>query len=156
MIMGAAPKQQTTGPKTLQAFVVEHWQLQFTVEGGVMCICCAWAAQTDCPGVKRPPKAATPLVNGTFDMSMRMMIAGPKGWRKDVLEGHLGVSRGTTSSRRKVDNLGRHHLAAEESSRVHCAERFRAPCPSASACAVNVAEKSTMFIRVEGMDLDDI
>ena len=86
-------------------------------------------------------------------MSMRMMIAGPKGWRKDVLEGHLGVSRGTTSSRRKIDNPGRHHLAVEESFRVHCAERLRALCPSASACAVNVAETSTVFIRDEGMDL---
>ena len=118
-----------------------------------MCICCAWAAQTDCRGVKRPPKAAAPLVNGTYGMGMRMMIAAPKGWRKDVLEGHLGVSRGTTSSRRNIDNPGRHHLAAEESFRVHCAERFPALCPSAAACAVNVAEKSAVFIRGEGMDL---
>ena len=81
---GAAPKQQTAGPKTLQAFVDGHWQLQFTVEGGVMCICCASAAQTDCRGVKRPPKSATPLVNGTYGMGMRMSIVGPKGWRKDV------------------------------------------------------------------------
>ena len=36
---------------------------------------------------------------------------------------------------------------------MHCAERFRALFPSASACAVNVAEKSTMFIGGEGMDL---
>ena len=63
------------------------------------------------------------------------------------------MSRGTTSSRKKIDNPGRHHLAAEESFRVHCAERFRALCPSASACAVNVAEKSTLLIRGEGMDL---
>ena len=118
-----------------------------------MCICCSWAAETDCPGVKRPPKAATALVNGTYGMGMRMMIATPKGWRKDVLGGHLGVSRGTTSSRKKIDNPGRHHLAAEESFRVHCAERFRALCPSASACAVNVPERSTVFIGGEGMDL---
>ena len=129
VMMGAAPKQQTAGPKTPQAFVDGHWQLQFTVQGGVMCICCAWAAQTDCPGVKRPPKGATPLVNGTYGMGMSMMIATPKGWCKDVLEGHLGVSRGTTSSRKKIDNLGRHHLAAKESFRVHCAERFRACAP---------------------------
>ena len=153
VMMGAAPRQQTAGPKTLQAFVDEHWQLQFTVQGGVMCICCSWAAETDCRGVKRPPKAAAALVNGTYGMGMRMMIATPKGWRKDVLEGHLGVSRGTTSSRKKIDNPGHHHLAAEESFRVHCAERFRALCPSASACAVNVAERSTVFIRGEGMDL---
>ena len=88
-------------------------------------------------------------------MGMRMMIAGPKGWRKDVLDCHLGVSRGTTSSRRKIDNPGRHHLAAEESFRVHCAERFRAPCPSASACAVNLAENSTVFFTGEGMDLGE-
>ena len=153
VMMRAAPKQQTTGPKTLQAFVDGHWQLQFTAQGGVMCICCAWAAQTDCPWVKRPPKAAAPLVNGTYGMGMRMMMGAPKGWRKDVLEGHFGVSRGTTISRSKIDNPGRHHLAAEESFRVHCAERFEALCPSAAACAVNVAEKSTVFIRGEGMDL---
>ena len=34
-----------------------------------------------------------------YGMGMCTMIAAPKGWRKDVLEGHLGVSRGTTSSR---------------------------------------------------------
>ena len=118
-----------------------------------MCICCAWAAQTDCPGVKRPPKGAALLVNRTYGMGMRMMNAAPKGWRKDVMEGHPGVSCGTTSSRRKIDNPYRHHLAAEESFRVQCVERFRALCPSASTCAVNVAEKSTMFIRGEGMDL---
>ena len=148
-----APKQQTAGPKTLQAFVDEHWQLQLIVQGGVMCICCAWVAQTHCPGVKRPPKAAAPLGNGTYGMGMGVMIAAPKAWRKNVLEGHLGVSRGATSSRRKIDNPGRHHLAAEESFRVHCAERFQALCPNAAACAVNVAEKSTMFIRGERMDL---
>ena len=153
VMMGAAPKQQTAGPKTLQAFVDGHWQLQFIVEGGVMCICCAWAAQTVCPGVKRPPKAATPLVNETYGMGMRMMIAGPKGWRKDASEGHLGVSCATTTSREKIDNPGRHHLAAEESFRVHCTDFFWALCPSASSCAVNVAEKSTAFIRGEGMDL---
>ena len=153
VMMGAATKQQTAGPKTLQAFVDGHWQFVFTVQGGVMCTCCAWAAQTDCHGVKRPPKAAKPLVNGTYGMGMRMMSAAPKGWHRDVLEGHLGVSRGTTSSRKKIDNPGRHHLAAEESFRVHCAERFRAMCPSASMCAVNVVEKSTVFIRDEGMDL---
>ena len=153
VMMGAAPKQRTAGRKTLQAFVDGHWQLQFTVEGGVMCICCAWAAQTDYRGVKRPPKAATAFVNGTYGIGMRMMTAAPKAWCKDVLEGHLGVSRGTTSSRRKVDNPGRHHLAAEESFRVHCAEPFRSLCPSASVCAVNVAHNSTVFIRGEGMGL---
>ena len=152
-MMGAAPKQQTAGPKMLQAFVDGHWQLQFIVAGGVMCICCAWVAQTDCPGVKRPPKAAAAFVNGTYGIHMRMMMAGPKTWRKDVLEGHLGVSRGTTSSCKKIDNPGRHHLTAEESFRVHCAERFRALCPGACVCAVNVVENSTVFIRGEGMDL---
>ena len=118
-----------------------------------MCMCCPWPAQTDCPGVKRPPKAATAFVNGTYGMGMRMMMARPKAWRKDVLEVHLGVSRGTTSSHRKIDNPGRHHLAAEESFRVHGAERFRALCLSASVCAVNVAKKSNVFIRGEGMNL---
>ena len=70
-----------------------------------------------------------------------------------MLEGHLGVSRGTTSSRRKIDNPGRRHLTAEENFPVHCAQRFRALCPSASVCAVNVVGDSTLFIRGEGMDL---
>ena len=153
MMMGAAPKQPTAGPKTLLGFVDGHWQLQFTVVGGVMCICCAWATQTDSPGVKRPPKAAAAFVNGAYGMGMRMMMPGLKTWRIHVLEGHLGVSRGMSSSRKKIDNWGRHHLTAEESFRVHCAERFRALCPGASACAVNVAENSTVFIRGEGMDL---
>ena len=153
VMMGAAPKQQTARPKTLQAFVDGHWQLQFTVEGGVMCMCCAWVAQMDCRVVKRPRKAATPLVNGTYGIGMCMMMAGPKGWRRGVLEGHLGVSRGTTRNRRKIGNRGHHHLAAEENFRVHCAEHFRALCHSASVCAINVAPKSTVFIRGEGMDL---
>ena len=81
------------------------------------------------------------------------MMDGPKTWRKDVPEGHLGVSRGTTSRRRKIDNPCRHHLTAEESFRLHCAERFQALCPGASVCAVNVVENSTAFIRGEGMYL---
>ena len=129
VMIGAAPKQQTAGPKTLQAFVDGHWQLQFTVQGAVMCICCARAAQTDCLGVKRPPMDASPLVNGMFGMGMRMMIAAPKGWRKDVLKGQHGVSRGRTSSRRKIHSPGRHQFAAEESFWVHCAECFRALGP---------------------------
>ena len=153
MMMGAAPKQRKAGPKTLQAFVDGHWQLQFTVKGAVQCICCAWAAQTDGSGVKRPPQAATAFVTGTYGIGMRMMMVGPKVWRKDVLEGHLGVSRGTTSSPTKIDDPGCHHLAAEESFWVHCAERFSAVCPSASVCAVNVAKNNTVFIRGDGMDL---
>ena len=115
-----------------------------------MCICCA---QTDCPGLKRPPKAAATFVNGTYSIGMHMMMVGPKTWRKDVMEGHRGVSRGTTSSCRKINNLGDHHLTATESFRVHCAERVRALCPSASMCAVNLAENNTIFMRGEGMDL---
>ena len=103
--------------------------------------------------MKRPPQAATAFVDGTYGIGMRMMMAGRKAWRKDVLEGHLGVSRGTTSNRKKIDNPGCHHFAAEESFRVHCAKRFRAMCPSASVCAVNVAENSNVFITGEGMDL---
>ena len=146
-------KQTTTRQKTLQAFVDGHWQLPFAVLGGVMCICCAWAAQTDSPGVKRPPKAVAAFGNGIYGIGMRMMTAGPKTWRKDLLEDHLGVSRGTASSRKKIDNPGTHHLTAEESFRVHCADVFRALCPGASVCAVNVAENSIAFIRGEGMDL---
>ena len=92
-------------------------------------------------------------MNGTYGIGMRMMMARAKTWRKDVLAGHLGVSRGTTSGRRKIDNPGRHHLTAEESFRLHSPERFRALCPSASVCAINVAENNTVFIRGEGMDL---
>ena len=36
---------------------------------------------------------------------------------------------------------------------MHCAEHFRALCPSAFVCAINVAENITVLIRGEGMDL---
>ena len=85
VMMGAAPKQRTAGLKTFQAFVDGHWQLQFTVEGGLMWICSARVAQTDCPGVKRPLKADAALDNGTYGIGMRMMMAGPKIGRKDVM-----------------------------------------------------------------------
>ena len=152
VMLGAAPKQQLARPKTLQAFVDGHWQLQLNVEGGVMCTCRPWAAQTDCLGVKWPPKAATPWVNGTYGMGMRMMMVGPKRWCKDVREVTwvCHVARSAAAGNLIV---GRHHLAAAESFLVHCAERFRALCPSASVYAVNVEEKSTVLIRGEGMDL---
>ena len=86
-------------------------------------------------------------------MGMCMMIAGPKTRRNDVPQGHLGVSRGATSSRKKFDNTGRHHLIAEDSLRVHCADCFLALCPAASMCAVNVAKNNTVFIRGESMDV---
>ena len=85
-------------------------------------------------------------------MGMRMMMVGPKRWCKDVLEVTwvCHVARSAAAGNLIV---GRHHLPAEESFPVHCAERCRALCPSACVYAVNVEEKSTVFIRGEGMDL---
>ena len=53
----------------------------------------------------------------------------------------------------KIDDPAGHHLTAEDSFGLHWVERFRAMCPGASVCAVNVAENITVFIRGEGMDL---
>ena len=144
--------QLDSGPKTLQMFVAAHWQYQFTTSGGVECVCCAWANVCGIPGVARPPKKSEALVLGTYAVGMRMKTSGPKTWRKEVLESHLGLSRGTTSNRKNLHRPGHHHRLAEDSFKLHCAERYRALCPTAGATA-DVVGGNVVFIRGEAMDI---
>ena len=102
VLMQATPMQLDSGPKTLQMFVATHWQYRFTTSGGVECVCCAWANVCGIPGVARPPENSGALVLGTYAVEMRMKTSGPKTWRKEVLESHLGLSRGTTSTRKNL------------------------------------------------------
>ena len=98
VLMQATPMQLDSAPKTLQMFVAAHWQYRFTASGGIECVCCAWANVCGIHGVARPPKKNEALVLGTYAAGMRMKTSGPKTWRKEVLESHLGLSRGTTSN----------------------------------------------------------
>ena len=152
VLMQATPMQLDSGPKTLQMFVAAHWQYQFTTSGGVECVCCAWANVCGIPGVARPPKKSEALVLGTYAVGMRMKTSGPKTWRKEVLESHLGLSRGTASNRKNLHRPGHHHRLAEDSFKLHCAERYRALCPTASARA-DVVGGNVVFVRGEAMDI---
>ena len=152
VLMQATPMQLDSGPKTLQMFVAAHWQYQFTTSGGVECVCCAWANVCGIPGVARPPKKSEALVLGTYAVGMRMKTSGPKTWRKEVLESHLGLSRATTSNRKNLHRPGHHHRLAEDSFKLHCAERYRALCPTAAATAV-VVGATVVFVRGEAMDI---
>ena len=113
MLMQAPPMQPDSGTKTLQAFVDAHWQCRFTTCGDVECVCCAWANACGIPGVARPPRASNAMVLGTHGQGMRMKTSSPKTWPKEVLESHLGLSRGTTSSPRNLHTPGHHHQLAE-------------------------------------------
>ena len=146
VLMQATPMQLDSGPKTLQMFVAAHEQYHFTTSGGVECVCCAWANVCGIPGVARPPKKSEALVLGTYAVGMRMKTSGPKTWRKEVLESHLGLSRGTTSNRKNLHRPGHHHRLAEDSFKVHCAERYRALCPTAAATAV-VVGANVVFVK---------
>ena len=152
VLMQATPMQLDSGPKTLQMFVAAHWQYQFTTSGGIECLCCAWANVCGIPGVARPPKKSEALVLGTYAVGMRMETSGPKTWRKEVLESHLGLSRGTTSTRKNLHRPGHHHRLAEDSFKLHCAERYRALCPTGGATA-DVVGGNVVFIRGEAMDI---
>ena len=152
VLMQATPMQLDSGPKTLQMFVAAHWQYQFTTSGGVECVCCAWANVCGIPGVARPPKKSEALVLGTYAVGMLTKTSGPKTWRKEVLESHLGLSRGTTSNRKNLHRPGHHHRLAEDSFKLHCAERYRALCPTAGATAV-VVGATVVFVRGEAMDI---
>ena len=144
--------QLESGPKTLQMFVAAHWQYLFTTTGGVECVCRAWANVCGIPAVARPPKNSEALILGTYAVGMRMKTSGPKTWRKDVLESHLGLSRGTTSTRKNLHRPGHHHRLAEDSFKLHCAERYRALCPTAVATA-EVVGGNIVFIKGEAMDI---
>ena len=151
VLMQAAPRQPDGGPKTLQAFVDAHWQFQFAASGGVECVCCAWANVYGIPRVAHPPKASSALVQGTYGQGMRMKTSSQNTWQGEVLESHLGLSRGTTSSRKNLQKLGHHHRLAEESFRQHCAERYHALCPTAAT--TEVVGRNIVFIQGEAMDI---
>ena len=151
MLMQAAPKQPDSGPKTLQAFVDAHWQYQFTTCGGFEFVCCAWANVCGIPEVARSPQACNALVLGTYAQGMRMKTSSPKTWWREVLESHLGLSRGPTSSRRNLHRPGHHHRLVEESFRQHCAKRYHALCPTDATA--EVVGGNFVFIRGEAMDI---
>ena len=112
MLMQAAPMQPDSCPKTVQAFGDGHWQYQFRSCGGVGCVCYAWANVCGFPRVACPPRASIALLLGDRGKGMRMKTFNPKTWRREVLESHLGLSRGTTSSLRNVHRpRHRHRLA---------------------------------------------
>ena len=152
MLMQATPMQLDSGPKTLQTFVAAHWQYHFTTSGGVECVRCAWANVCGIPGVALPPNTNEALVLGTYAAGMRMKTSGPKICWKEVLESHLGLSRGTTSTRKNLRRPWHHHRLAQDSFKLHCAERYRALCPTAAA-TTDVVGGNIVFIRGEAMDI---
>ena len=88
------------------------------IGGGVECVCCAWANVCGIPGVALPPRASQALLLGTYGEGMRMETSSPKKWRREVLESHLGLSRGTTSGRKNLRRLGHHHRLAVDRQRA--------------------------------------
>ena len=101
VLMVAPARREMVKWNTLEGFADEHWQLQFTNKGVVECVCCAWAAICNIPGVATPKQHATALVQGTYGVGMRMVTPGAKTWRKEVLEVHRGVSRGSACAKKK-------------------------------------------------------
>ena len=151
VLMQATPMQRDSGPKTLQAFVDAHWQYQFRTSGGVECAYCAWANVCGVCGVARPPRASEAFALGTYAEEMRMKTSSPKTWQREVLESHLGLSRGTTSARNNLRRPGHHHRLAEDSFEQHCAERYRALCHTAAIA--DLVGGNIVFIRREAMDI---
>ena len=80
-----------------------------------------------------------------------MKTSSPKTRRREVLESHLGLSRGTISVRTNLHGLGHHHRPAEESFRQHCAEQCYALCPTATTA--EVVGGNIVFIRGEAVDI---
>ena len=143
--MQPTPMQLDSGPKTLQTLVAAHWQYQFTTTGRVECVCCAWANVCGIPGVACPPRNSEASVLGIYAEGMRMKTSSPKTWRREVLESHLELSRVTTSTRKNLRRPGHHHRLAEDSFKLHCAERYRALCPTAAT--VDVVGGNIVFIK---------
>ena len=92
---------------------------------------CVWHSWVACP-----PRGSEALVLGTFGEGMRMKTSSPETWRREVLESHLGLSRGTTLVRKNVRRPGPHHRLAEDYFKLHCAKRYRALCPTAATAEV--------------------
>ena len=80
-----------------------------------------------------------------------MKTSSPTTWRREVLESHLGLSRGTTSTRKNVHRLDHHPRLAEESFWQHCDEGHHALC--LTAATVEVVGRNIVFIRAEAMDI---
>ena len=80
-----------------------------------------------------------------------MKTSSPKRWWREVLERDLGLSRGTTSPRKNLRRPGHHHRLAEDSFKLHCAERHRALCPTAATS--NVVAGNIVFFKGEAMDI---
>ena len=144
-------RQPDGGLKTLQAFVDAHWQHPFTTCGGAERVCCAWANVCGIPRVARLPQASNALILGTYGQGLRLKTSSPKTRRREVLQNHLGMSCGTTSSRRNLHRPRHHHRLAAESCRQHCAQRYHALCPLAATA--EVVGGSIVFMRWEAMDI---
>ena len=114
-------------------------------------VSCAWADVIGIPGVARPPRASSALVQGTYGQGMRMKTSSETTWRREVLESHLGLSRGTTSAHKNLQTPRRHHRSAGETLRQQYAERCHALCPSAAS--FEVVGRNIVFIRGEAMDI---
>ena len=81
-----------------------------------------------------------------------MKTSSPQTWRREVLESHLGLSRGTTSARKNLRSPGHHHhRRAEESFKQHCEERYRALCRTATT--TEVVGGNIVFVMGEAMDI---
>ena len=54
-------------------------------------------------GVARPTRASSALVQETYGQGMRMKTCSQNTWRREVLESHLRLSRGKTSTRQRPE-----------------------------------------------------
>ena len=77
----------------------------------------AWANVCGKPGVARPSRANSALVEGTCGQGMRMKTSSQNTWQREVLESYLGLSHYTASPRKNLQRPGHHHRLAEESFR---------------------------------------
>ena len=115
------------------------------------CVCCAWANVRGIPRMARPSRASNALVYGTYGQGMRMKTPSQKTWRWEVLENHLGLSRGPTSSQKNLHRPGHHHQLAKEDCKQHCAQRYHALCPTVAT--VELVGRNIVFIKGEAMDI---
>ena len=82
---------------------------------------------------------------------MRLKTSSENTLRTDVLESHLRLSCGTTSSLKNSQRLRHHHRLAKESLGQHCAARYHALCPTAASA--EVVRRNIVFIGGEAMDI---
>ena len=91
------------------------------------------------------------MVKGIYASVMRMKTSSQTTWRREVLESHLGLSRGTTSARKNLHRPPHHHELAEESFWQDCAEQYGAMCPTTAI--VEVVGRNIVFIKGEAIDI---